>query len=260
LNRLFGYADNLLSGDPAAILPDNPFTPQKEGYGGDAFDLSWAWHPEMGYIDMDTAHFVKVQTSMYGIHGEVGEVSTEITGGRLSAPAPETGGIRQVLVVEDLPTALSPGNYSLSAYFFQDGRYLPGENISWNSMGTGSFVDENGSLTVTEETNLEIYAYAMNGEIKSHSFNLRYQDPTDVIDTWDENGYNVFPNPAREYISLTMPGESDLLIHDISGRVLMQKYSLVTGDKINVSRFPEGMYLISFSNQHGLKSIAFIKQ
>ncbi|MCK5079740.1 MAG: hypothetical protein KAR09_07330, partial [Bacteroidales bacterium] len=40
--RAFGYADNRLRGAAPYTVPDNPYTPEKENSGGDAFDISWA--------------------------------------------------------------------------------------------------------------------------------------------------------------------------------------------------------------------------
>lgn len=78
--RKFGYADNQIRGAEPFTTPDNPFTPQVENAGGDAFDISWAVDSTGKHVDLDTIHFVKVMTCTQANMGWMGEISTEIAG------------------------------------------------------------------------------------------------------------------------------------------------------------------------------------
>ncbi|MBE0653905.1 MAG: T9SS type A sorting domain-containing protein [Bacteroidales bacterium] len=262
LRRAFGYADNTLPGDLSSSLPDNPYTTVIEGYGGDAFDLSWAYSPDFGYADIDTAHFVKVQCSMYGIPGEVGEVSTELTGGRLSTPQAFDFEENRLLILEDIPAELPAGEHRLQAYFFENGRHLPEEEIHWVSTGTGDPVHEDGSVLISRDTDLEIIASARNGDVQSGMLRVRFQDPTgyESFNIFNELNFKIFPNPAMDFITMELSRDTRVTIFDMTGKVLFQSNIRPPGRNLNVSEFSQGLYYISAQNIAGVSVHSFIKR
>src|SRR5690554_2025005 len=98
--KAFGYADNQLRGTAPYTLPDNPYTPEKENAGGDAFDISWAVDENGEYVDLDVIHFVKVHTGVLGDGGWLGEISTEITGAVAVTPNPSITGELDLIVIK----------------------------------------------------------------------------------------------------------------------------------------------------------------
>ncbi|MCF8391500.1 MAG: T9SS type A sorting domain-containing protein [Bacteroidales bacterium] len=76
--RNFGYADNIQSTGDISGLPDNPYTKEVEGMGGDGMDISWAVDSLGNNVYLEKIHFVKVHTAVLGEAGPLGEFSTEI--------------------------------------------------------------------------------------------------------------------------------------------------------------------------------------
>ncbi len=75
----YGYADNLsVDYSEAFNLPDNPQTPEREGCGGDAFDLDWAVDAEGNAVKLDSVHFIKIYSAVHDANPVIGEVSTEV--------------------------------------------------------------------------------------------------------------------------------------------------------------------------------------
>ena len=52
--KAFGYSDSQLRGVAPYTVPDNPYTPERENSGGDAFDIAWAVDQGGEYIDLDS--------------------------------------------------------------------------------------------------------------------------------------------------------------------------------------------------------------
>ena len=79
LPRKYGYADNIFPTGIETELPDNPYTDEIEGMGGDAMDISWATDSTGNNVILDRIHFIKVHTGVLGDAGPLGELSTEIS-------------------------------------------------------------------------------------------------------------------------------------------------------------------------------------
>ena len=122
--RAFGYADNQMRGRTDLNLPDNPYTPEVENSGGDAFDIHWAVDATGSYVDLDRIHFVKVQNAMLADGKYLGELSTEITGGVDVAPDPSVEGELDLLVIKDLPAEIASFEYQLEVFAFHQGRII----------------------------------------------------------------------------------------------------------------------------------------
>jgi len=146
LPRAFGYADNIRVISTDENLPDNPYTEEIEGSGGDAIDISWARDADGNYVDLDKIDFIRIYTGMNASAGWLGEISTEIAGIRDVAPEAASG-VTQMIVIEDLPENVIKGDtLALNAYYFQKGRFSS-ETIGWTATPDGLVTIENGKLT-----------------------------------------------------------------------------------------------------------------
>ena len=145
--RAFGYADNTKIVSLDENLPDNPYTEEIEGSGGDAFDISWARNASGEYVELDKIDFIRIYTGMNDIAGWLGEISTEIAGIRDVAPE-AVSGVTQMIVFEDLPVSIIKGDkLSLNAYYFQEGKPVS-ETINWTASPSGLVTIEDGKLSV----------------------------------------------------------------------------------------------------------------
>jgi hypothetical protein len=159
--RTFGYADNTPVLSFTEKLPDNPYTPEIEGSGGDAIDIDWAVNQEGKPVKLDEIHFVRIYTGMNDIAGWLGEISTEITGIRDVEPA-SASGPRDVLVMQDLPSKLKVGaNYPVDALIFESGKKAELQRISWSVNHPETAVVENGWLKTLQSGKIRVKASAM---------------------------------------------------------------------------------------------------
>jgi hypothetical protein len=145
-HRAFGYADNTPVLSYTEKLPDNPYTPEIEGSGGDAIDIDWAVDKDMKPVHLDVIHFIRIYTGMNAIAGWLGEISTDITGIRVVEPA-TVSGMRSMIVIQDLPGKIRVGEIlNLNAIRFESG--IPQENspIVWTVSNTDLASIVNGQL------------------------------------------------------------------------------------------------------------------
>ncbi len=258
-SRAFGFADNnpQIFGDYEN--PDNPYTAEAEGYGGDAFDLSWAVNEAGNYIDLDTIHFIKVQTAMYGFSDAVGEISSELRGGRLNSPDPSVTGKNEMLIIENVPGNTDFGAYVLKAYFFRNGRLVENENINWVSSNPEAEISADGRIVINDNAYTEVYATAKKGEIVSNtiiiSSNAVYAARTYLSDS----DLKIFPNPAQEYINLQGTMDAEVAIHNPNGSLIRNYGTISPGELIDISSLRPGIYFISVKEKGKSKHARFIK-
>lgn len=136
-------------------------------------------------------------------------------------------------------------------------------------------------FTMTESVNAAInevflYGYGISpddeGTLKSASLNaLKTQENKN--DLWMQQEFKLFPNPAEDYLNLTIPAEmgaADYFIEicDLNGRIVFsERYSQNEGYentmRINIQPFQmqKGYYVLRFSNNTGfVKSLPFVKK
>jgi len=129
--RIFGYADNVPVLSKSEKLPDNPYTSEIEGSGGDAIDIGWAVGSDQKPINLNEIHFIRITTGMNALVGWLGEISTEITGIRDVEPA-AIDGIRSMVVIQDLLPKIRVGEtVSLNALVFENG-IKQSDGIQWS--------------------------------------------------------------------------------------------------------------------------------
>ena len=145
-HRAFGYADNTPVLSTTEMLPDNPYTPEIEGSGGDAIDIDWAVDKNMNPVHLDVIHFIRIYTGMNALAGWLGEISTEITGIRDVEPA-AMNGTQSMIGIQDLPQKIKIGeSVNLNALLFQSG--IPQKNAPtiWTVSNPDLANIENGNL------------------------------------------------------------------------------------------------------------------
>ena len=156
--RAFGYADNTPVISASEKLPDNPYTIEIEGSGGDAIDIDWAVDKDGNHVKLDEIHFVRIYTGMNAMVGWLGEVSTEITGIRDVVPAPVNGS-RSMVVIKDLPPKIMAGEgIDINAVFFESGIKAENAPISWSVSNPELAVIENGQLKALQNGKVRLRA------------------------------------------------------------------------------------------------------
>ncbi len=131
----FGYADNTpFSGLSDPLIPDNPYTAEIEGCGGDGIDISWAVDENDNYIELDEIDFIKIYTGINKNKGSLGEVSTEISGIIVVSPLAGVSGPTRMIMPLNIPASISAGSRIIpEALVFANGKALKNEKLSWKS-------------------------------------------------------------------------------------------------------------------------------
>ncbi|WP_372933690.1 T9SS type A sorting domain-containing protein [Mariniphaga sediminis] len=126
LPPVFGYADAYPRKQNVDVtLPDNPYTIETEGAGGDPVDISWAIDLQGNYVDLDSIHFVKIVSGNLASIGWLGEVSTDVAWVQAVKPRPEISGKENRLVVYRHPLKMLKGDsLQLEARYFEKGRNI----------------------------------------------------------------------------------------------------------------------------------------
>ena len=244
--RAFGYADNQARGSAPYTLPDNPYTPEVENSGGDAFDISWAMDEAGNYVELERIHFVKVQSGILHQGGFLGELSTEITGAIDVAPAQETGGTTALLLVKDLPTEMDNTTQQLEAFLFRYGKLVEGGTFRWTCSEEWAVVDEDHRLTMTGTGPLTISVTVdeeppLSAEVSTlitENISTSSQEISRI------SSPRLYPNPVGESVSIHGVDGIHLTLFDASGRVLKQQGDYREGSEISCGDLPPGIYMV----------------
>jgi len=164
--RAFGYADNTSVISLNEKLPDNPYTKEIEGSGGDAIDIDWAVDKNGNHVKLDEINFIRIYTGMNALAGWLGEISTEITGIRDVEPA-SVNGLRSMIVIQDLPPKIRMGEIlPVNALMFESGIKTDNSLINWSVSNPELAVIENGQLRALQNGKFRLRASsASNSEI-----------------------------------------------------------------------------------------------
>jgi len=74
-----------------------------------------------------------------------------------------------------------------------------------------------------------------------------------------EKSVNIFPNPAKDLISISNSKSSNIQIFDITGKIIFTATSNSDNFTINISDFEKGIYIIDIKNSKTSFSEKFIK-
>jgi len=244
--RAFGYADNQGRGTAPFTIPDNPYTPEVENSGGDAFDISWAVDEHGAYMELERIHFVKVQSAILHEGGWLGEVSTEITGAVDVAPAPELSGITDLLVIKDLPTEIDRTSIQLEGFLFRQGKIVEGSSIRWICSEKWAVVDEEQRLFINGTGSLTISATVDEEPLLQTSVStlITQGTSTTIKEVNAAGNFVLFPNPADEYVRIAGVDGASVTLFDSSGRMLKQLPSFRVGMEIITGELVPGVYLV----------------
>ncbi len=122
----FGYADCRPPVQGVDLsLPDNPYTSENEGAGGDPIDISWATDSLGNYIDLDSIHFVKIVSAGLNDAGWLGEISTDVAWLEAVRLQPGISGKENLLVFQNhLSKIIAGDSIKPEAFYFEKGRKI----------------------------------------------------------------------------------------------------------------------------------------
>ena len=262
LKRAFGYVDNQVRGAEPYTVPDNPYTPEVEHSGGDAFDIGWAVDTNGNDVELDQIHFVKVQNGVLHQGGWLGEVSTEITGAVDVAPDPGLSGNLDLLVIRDLPSELDTIACQLELFLFHLGKPVTIPDIRWTTSEQWAVVDESHRLSLSGTGALTLTATVVSNPMLQASVStLVTPGISTVLETMREvPEISLYPNPARESLFISGVEDEDLTIFDLSGKVIRQVRCYQADSEIEIPELLPGIYLIRIGDGQSNRWFKLLKQ
>ena len=80
------------------------------------------------------------------------------------------------------------------------------------------------------------------------------------IDEFDSSNFTMFPNPAKDRVSISLNLDAAYNLRSRRGKE-MQKGGLITGNNVlNISSLPNGLYFLNVNTAHGTTTKKIIKQ
>ncbi|MEI6852832.1 MAG: T9SS type A sorting domain-containing protein [Bacteroidota bacterium] len=97
----------------------------------------------------------------------------------------------------------------------------------------------------------------------SYDLELKTIDITGVSELGQKNGYNIFPNPATETITIeniSFIKTESIFIYNQQGQLILKRSMQDAKTSIDISSLSNGLYLIKISNLNGFVVKKFLKQ
>jgi L-ascorbate metabolism protein UlaG (beta-lactamase superfamily) len=140
------------------------------------------------------------------------------------------------------------------------------DSLSYSMIGlpTGLYFNKEdmtitGSTQLTGNFNVKVTATDKSFCSNSLSFKITVTKPTNVSSN-KTNSFNIFSNPATNYIWLNRPLSSDLKIqiYDIHGKLLLEKSHLT--NQIDISNLKRGIYIVKLFDTKEVITSKLIKE
>ncbi|MDC1105744.1 T9SS type A sorting domain-containing protein [Prolixibacteraceae bacterium] len=272
----YGYADNhrFSRRSTKAYIPDNPYTLDvQEGYGGDAFDIHWAFDVEGNHVVLDQIDFVCIYNGILHHGGFLGELSTEIGG--VCATKPDA----TIVGVTDCIISNQPEN--IGVYPYQDkGEVNVGDRFQFDalvvSLGIPNLsqemewetsdqsiatIDNSGLMHAKQEGEVILTCrWSKNREItRAFVVKVSPNKSTPVIEKVKASIY-VYPNPTVSEVRVHGVLNAEITIYssvgDVYGRIINYNGSEV----ISMEYAPSGVYYLVVQEHGQRETLKFIKK
>ena len=178
----FGYADNhSRQRDVDLSIPDNPYTEEVEGAGGDPIDISWAVDGQGNYVEPDSIHFVKIVSGVLSNTGRLGEISTDVAWLADVEPGAEVSDKNEIVVIYHHSEKMLAGDSSfLEANYFENGK-ISDETVTYISEDSSiAEVDGNGKITAIKKGETTI-SVSVKNEVKTQTIKVVIPDSIEML-------------------------------------------------------------------------------
>jgi len=156
--------------------------------------------------------------------------------------------LKDIPKLKDILTYHVSGAKALSTSLKNDQKIITvqGKEVKVTINSNGVFIN-NAKVTVTD-------ILAENGVVHVIDAVLLPQISTG-ISTLDEVRFDIYPNPASDFINISSEnGIESLIIRDIAGRVVKELTNLSSSERIEISGYKSGMYLVSMKNGNSVST------
>ncbi|HNW70260.1 MAG TPA: T9SS type A sorting domain-containing protein [Bacteroidales bacterium] len=122
-------------------------------------------------------------------------------------------------------------------------------NLTAGTDYTNTFTQDLTSTFVEEMTDLQVVVMIQETTTKE----IYQSAESDIsfitnIDANTNDNISVFPNPANDYITITNALNSDIMVYDIFGKLVMSEHNNDNNFQLNVSELAKGNYIMKIIN------------
>jgi hypothetical protein len=204
----FGYADSHPRKQGVDLfVPDNPYTKDAEGAGGDPIDISWAVDSLGNYVELDSIHFVKIVSGSLATAGWLGEISTDVAWVEPVKPNPAISGKENLLVVYPHPLKVLVGDsIKLETAYFEKGRKTEAD-ISFSSQNELVLKIENSGWIKADSTGETQVLISANDENETVTLKIVKPDSIQILTDFS----SVYPGDTLELAVQVFDNEQERL-------------------------------------------------
>ena len=116
--------------------------------------------------------------------------------------------------------------------------------ISPNGEGCG-----NGLAVIKDVNNETVMQFGQNNNVFTYSYSVEFIYNNADVEETSLNGFNVYPNPARNQINIEGQNICEVFIYNALGQIIYSKSGDI--ETINTSSFDEGLYVVNVKDING---------
>jgi outer membrane protein assembly factor BamB len=224
---------------------NNPETDFIVAYQDNGDSLIEKWRTPIGFIPFSTSG-----------EGPDGSIYTYSSAGELIRLNPANGEILNT----SIPFLVEPINCPRMAID------KIGQIFVTNGGENGAIYSFNPDLTMRWKLNVGVLwhsgpALADNGTlvISSSEYVIAFSSGTTAIENISFEEYTIYPNPAKDYLSISGLNENtNVAIYDMTSKLIYNKH--VSNNQIDISNFQSGIYIVKIETAKGIITKKFVKQ
>lgn len=169
-------------------------------------------------------------------------------------------GQTEMLLIKNLPDTIYIDSFQLEAFAFNNGRLAPDAEIDWNTSVNNVLVDPDSKLTFSVSGKLILTASLKNNPsiIATDSTILISGNNSSSVENNKANKIKIFPNPASDYIIIKGINNASVNIYSLTGKVLHTQSIYSDKNRISLSNFSKGIYILQLKNHAFNKTIRFV--
>ena len=149
------------------------------------------------------------------------------------------------------PTTMTSANFAVYS-----GTCDSLNSISCNYDQTAAYTSTLTGLTPATTYYVQVWSNAS----EQGSFSLKLSDPSLAVDSFENSGFNVYPNPVKDMMNLSSEKNiTNVSVFNLLGQEVISK-SAVNLTEVDMSQLHTGTYMVKVTADNQLKTIKIIKE
>ena len=140
------------------------------------------------------------------------------------------------------------------------------EGTEWKNVMKNDSIELNFTYTVPSEidiTNCSLVAFIQNDSTKDiYAVNTRESDVLMSVESEVSNNFQIYPNPAHDFLKINAETINKIEIIDLNGRIVLKKefHNSISEINLNIAKLNKGFYLLKTYSPKKVSQNKFIKE